>query len=188
LLHVVGSDARSTRSILVGARTCNASDVFPGCTSSDVVSRCTPNQNVLETACLRLAIPQLHDYHAVSRNDALAFDFAGRSDGDQTAPVDAVALPNGTLAVLYYRVRLSNLAQLELWVRVGGNDLLVDTLDGVSQAASQGGLAYDAPSLRLGSQALLVAYSRPVSGVPQPEGYDIDTRERSRLTVVGVKL
>jgi hypothetical protein len=102
--------------------------------------------------------------------------------------VDAVALPNGTLAVLYYRVRLSNLAQLELWVRVGGNDLLVDTLDGVSQAASQGGLAYDAPSLRLGSQALLVAYSRPVSGVPQPEGYDIDTRERSRLTVVGVKL
>lgn len=188
LLHVVGSDARSTRSILVSARTCNASDVFPGCLSSNVVPRCTPNQNVLETACLRLAIPQLHDYHAVSRNDALAFDFVGKSDGDQTAVVDAAVLPNGTLVVLYYRVRSATLAQVELWLRVGDVDLLVDTLDGISQAASHGGLSYDAPALRATARGVWIAYSRPILGVPQPEGYDIDTRERSRMAVAVVKL
>ncbi len=187
LVHVVGSDARSNRSVLVSARTCNTSDVFPGCVSSTIVARCTPNQNVLETSCLRLAIPQLHDYHAISRNDALAFDFRGKSDGDQTAVVDALALPNGTLATLYYRVR-ATLAQMELTVRVGDTNFLVDTFDGTSQAASGGGLAFDAPALRISANALWIAYSRPLSGIAQPEGYDIDTRERSHMTVAVITL
>lgn len=187
-LHVFGSDARSTRSILVSARSCNASDVYPGCSSSPVLSSCTPNPNALASACVRLAIPQLHHFHAVSENDALSFHFVGESDGDQTALLDADVLSDGRVAVLYYRVRIS-LMQMELRLRVGSVDFLIDTFDGVSQAASEGGLAYDSPVLRLDDDvAVYVAYSRPAGGVAQPETYTLDTRERSRMTVVRVAL
>jgi len=181
-LHVLGNDARSNRTILVSARSCNASDVYPGCDASSVVARCTANPNALASACLRLAVPQLHDYHALSRNDALGFNFLGASDDAQTAVVDAGVLRDGSVVVLYYRVRVS-LRQMELRLRTPAADLLVDTFDGVSQAASDGGLAYDLPALRVAKTGVYVAYSRTVPDVPQPEGFVVDTRERSRMTV-----
>ena len=191
LLHVWGADARSTTSILVSAHSCRREDVYPSCTSDQVVPRCTPNPHVLASACLRLAVPLLHDFHAVSHNDALTFEMVGASDEDQTAPRAVLVLPNGTAVVAYYRVREEQLERMELRLRIGSTDLLIDILDGYVQAYSAGGAAFDGlgVALRFEHPSLYLAYSRTIPGAPPAWNSTLfDTRERSRMTVVRVDI
>jgi hypothetical protein len=138
-------------------------------------------------------------FHVTSPDDGLTWSSPAhlilKQGNEQSLARGALLLPSGLLAVAYESLgpgRGFEALELRLWLS-DGRDLLLDDMDGYTQAYGEGGSAYDGGApfpMSTHGDFLNITYSQPLRSV-RPAAYDVsggqvDTGQRSAVVTLTV--